>query len=109
MRPILFASILAVSALHSVAAPAGPIDDGRDIALRLCAPCHAVGPTGSSPNAAAPAFRQLDARSALDDLPERLTEGILAGHPDMPVFRLTRREARSLVLYLRSIQADRPR
>jgi len=108
MRPILFASILAASALHHSAAPAGPIDEGRNIALRLCAPCHGIGAAERSPNAAAPAFRHLEARGALDDLSKRLTEGILAGHPDMPVFKLTENEARSLVIYLRSIQRDRP-
>ena len=36
---------------------------------------------------------------------DRLREGLMAGHPDMPTFRFTREDARAFVLYLRSIQA----
>ena len=36
---------------------------------------------------------------------DRLREGLMVGHPDMPTFRFTREDARGFVLYLRSIQA----
>jgi hypothetical protein len=35
---------------------------------------------------------------------DRLREGLMSGHPDMPTFRFTREDARAFVLYLRSIQ-----
>ena len=52
-----------------------------------------------------PAFRALDRRVDLDSFMERLREGLMVGHPDMPTFRFTREDARAFLLYLRSIQA----
>ena len=60
---------------------------------------------GQSPNAGAPPFRTLDRRVDLDSFSDRLREGLMVGHPDMPTFRFTREDARGFVLYLRSIQA----
>jgi len=78
---------------------------GQALAQRLCAECHAVGRDGQSPNAGAPPFRTLDRRVDLDSFSDRLREGLMVGHPDMPTFRFTREDARGFVLYLRSIQA----
>jgi mono/diheme cytochrome c family protein len=78
---------------------------GRALAERMCSPCHAIGKSGQSPHVGAPAFRALDRRLELDTFMERLREGLMVGHPDMPAFRFTREDARSFVLYLRSIQA----
>jgi hypothetical protein len=41
----------------------------------------------------------------LDTFFDRLREGLMVGHPDMPTFRFKREDARGFVLYLRSIQA----
>jgi mono/diheme cytochrome c family protein len=78
---------------------------GLALAERMCAECHAVGDRGRSPHVGAPAFRALDRRQDLDSFMERLREGLTVGHPDMPMFRFTREDARAFVLYLRSIQA----
>ena len=78
---------------------------GRALAERMCSQCHAVGKSGGSPHAGAPAFRALDRRVDLDSFMERLREGLTVGHPDMPTFRFTREDARAFLLYLRSIQA----
>lgn len=51
------------------------------------------------------AAHQLDRRLDLDGFVDRLREGLMVGHPDMPAFRFSREEARAFVLYLRSIQA----
>jgi cytochrome c len=66
---------------------------------------YAIGKTGASPNAPAPAFRNLGDRVDLDDFARRLREGLTSGRPDMPTFRFTREDARALTAYLRSIQA----
>ena len=79
---------------------------GVALAERMCAPCHAIGKTGASPHAGAPAFRDLGNRVDLDEFPRRLREGVTSGHPDMPTFRFTREDARALTAYLRSIQAQ---
>ena len=78
---------------------------GQGLAQQLCSECHAVGRDGQSPNAGAPPFRTLDRRVDLDSFTDRLREGLMVGHPDMPTFRFTREDARGFVLYLRSIQA----
>ena len=78
---------------------------GRALAERMCSECHAIGKGDQSPHAGAPAFRVLDRRVELDSFMDRLREGLMVGHPDMPMFRFTREDARAFVLYLRSIQA----
>src|SRR5262245_30776610 len=78
---------------------------GRALAERMCSQCHAIGKSGQSPHAGAPAFRTLDRRVDLDSFMDRLSEGLMVGHPDMPTFRFTREDARAFLLYLRSIQA----
>jgi cytochrome c len=97
-----------------VATPAGlaeessssPLEQrGRALAERMCSQCHAIGRSGQSAHAGAPAFRTLDRRVDLDSFMERLREGLMVGHPDMPAFRFTREDARAFLLYLRSIQA----
>jgi len=77
---------------------------GRALAERMCAGCHAIGTSGSSPHLGAPAFRTLSRRVDLDAFAGRLREGLTSGHPDMPTFRFTREDARALTAYLRSIQ-----
>jgi mono/diheme cytochrome c family protein len=77
---------------------------GRALAEDMCAPCHAIGKSGESRHIGAPPFRRLDRRLDLDSFMDRLREGLMAGHPDMPTFRFSREDARAFVLYLRSIQ-----
>jgi mono/diheme cytochrome c family protein len=78
---------------------------GRALAERMCSACHAVGRHGNSPHVGAPPLRALDRRVELDTFTDRLREGLMSDHPDMPTFRFTREDARALLLYLRSIQA----
>lgn len=67
--------------------------------------CHAIGQTGGSPHAAAPPFRRLGSSYDLEKLQEELERGtILPAHPDMPLFKMDRRTARSVINYIRSIQ-----
>lgn len=106
MHCIVIGFILLFASAQGVAAQDGPVDRGRNIALRLCSPCHAIGTAERSPHPTAPAFRRLEPRVDLDELGQRLRDGILAGHPEMPVFVLERDETRSVVIYLKSIQAN---
>jgi mono/diheme cytochrome c family protein len=78
---------------------------GQALAETMCSQCHAVGKSGQSPHAGAPPFRALDRRVDIDTFFDRLREGLMVGHPDMPTFRFKREDARGFVLYLRSIQA----
>lgn len=78
---------------------------GQALAETMCSQCHAIGRAGRSRHAGAPPFRALDRRLDLNSFMERLREGLMVGHPDMPTFRFTREDGRAFVLYLRSIQA----
>jgi cytochrome c len=77
---------------------------GQDLAVQMCGECHSTGRSGSSPHIGAPPLREVGRRLDVDFLPERLRDGLMVGHPDMPTFRFTREDARAFVLYLRSIQ-----
>lgn len=77
---------------------------GRALAQRLCAQCHAVGRSGLSPHAGAPPFRTLGDRLDLDIFKDQLRNQFSSGHPDMPTFRFSRADAHALTAYLRAIQ-----
>jgi mono/diheme cytochrome c family protein len=79
------------------------IADGRDIAEAQCAACHAVGPYGESPNAAAPPFRTVLSRYNAEVLEQELIEGIQVTHP-MPQFQFNPQGTDALIAYLQSIQ-----
>jgi cytochrome c len=70
----------------------------------MCASCHAIEKSGASPHPAAPPFRRLSRRLDIDELYDRLREGLLAGHRDMPAFRFSREDARAIRAYVRSIE-----
>lgn len=77
---------------------------GRLLVQRYCAGCHSVSRSGSSPNPAAPPFRDLNRRYRIDELGEALAEGILTGHPAMPEFKFPPDDVRAVLAYLKSIQ-----
>jgi mono/diheme cytochrome c family protein len=79
---------------------------GRDIVQRNCGMCHAIGRADASPNAAAPAFRELNKRYPLDNLAEALGEGIITGHPQMPEFAFPPEQVSAIISYLKSIQTQ---
>jgi mono/diheme cytochrome c family protein len=106
LRFVIILLLLAPSAGLAQDRQATPLEQqGRFLAERMCSACHAVGRRGNSPHVGAPPFRALDRRVELDTFTDRLREGLTSDHPDMPTFRFTRKDARALLLYLRSIQA----
>jgi cytochrome c len=115
MRPTWIeaaALAFAVMALASLAAAepafaAGSVQRGKIIAETNCAGCHAIGPTGDSPNAKAPAFRTLSQRFKIENLEEALAEGITVGHQglEMPEFRFDPPQIEDFLAYLKSVQS----
>lgn len=104
----LYAALCAALVLAVMSfAHADDVERGEAIARDICAPCHAIGTSGESPHASAPPFRRLGERVDLDDLAERLREGVIAAHPEMPTVRFSWQDARAFVAYLRSIEAAR--
>lgn len=86
----------------------GDAEDGRLIAEENCARCHAIGPSGASPNDEAPPFRGLLARYDSEALATDLAEGIRIGHPGMPQVHLEARGVDALIAYLRTIDEPPP-
>jgi mono/diheme cytochrome c family protein len=84
----------------------GQIADGRAVAERECATCHALDQSTASPRADAPPMRDLLARYEKDALANDLIEGIKLGHQDMPQFDFNVIAADALIAYLKSIQPE---
>ncbi len=103
LRIILFMTFLALSAAASHAEYEGDPKRGRAIADKLCARCHAVGPTGESKEKKAPAFRTFKSRWPLENLEEALAEGIVTGHKEMPEFKFKPPEIADFLSYLEEL------
>ena len=85
-------------------ATAQSLAEGEQLARANCGACHAIGPAGTSPRPGAPAFRDLHKRYPVDQLAESLAEGIVTGHPDMPMVSFDEAQVASLIAYLRSLE-----
>ena len=79
---------------------------GKSIVKRNCATCHAVAPGRASPHPQAPSFTQLSKSYPVAALAESLAEGIMTGHPDMPVFEFDASSVDNIIAYLESIQEN---
>ena len=77
---------------------------GKELLDARCAHCHAIARTGESRHSAAPPFRTLSSKYPVEDLAESLAEGIVSGHPDMPIFVFSPHDVEAIIEYLNSIQ-----
>jgi mono/diheme cytochrome c family protein len=93
-------------ALPAQAAEKSLIDKGEALVKKNCSPCHAIGKEGDSPHKEAPPFRTLSAKYPIEDLAESLAEGIVSGHPDMPIFVFSPHDVEAIIQYMESIQAQ---
>lgn len=103
----LTAWVLTAGCLAAGAAAAGEdptLAQGQKLAEVHCSRCHAVGREGTSPMAEAPPFRDLERRYPIETLAEALAEGIVTGHPQMPVFTFQPGEIDALLAYLDSLR-----
>ncbi len=87
---------------------ADEVEQGRAFATANCARCHAVGMEDASPHPKAPPFRLVVERYPSENLAEALAEGIVSGHPDMPVFVLKPEEIEAFLAYLDSLGPTAP-
>jgi cytochrome c len=69
-----------------------------------CAQCHAIDTVSESPLTIAPPFRTLHLRYPIESLQPRLAEGIIAGHPTMPQFRLDPGQIADVLAYLKTLE-----
>ena len=80
-------------------------DPGRAFAQRACAGCHAIAPSGESPNPHAPAFRDLARQRNDAELLAALGQISRNGHVEMPPIYVTPDEMKAVVAYMRSLTA----
>lgn len=95
------------------AAQSGPTEAelvvrGQALAAERCARCHATGANDSSPHDKAPPFRDVVTRYPSEHLAEALAEGIVSGHPDMPVYVMTAEEIDQFLAFLDSLSPPEP-
>lgn len=106
MRRLAGAIAVAMALMTCTAAEAADesgIAEGRALAQKLCARCHAIGETGESPFEPAPPFRSFGAKWPIDSLAEAFAEGIVVGHPAMPEFQFEPDQVDALLAYLESL------
>ena len=85
----------------------GLIEQGRAILQADCSRCHAIGKTGFSPFKLAPPVRNVMKRYKVEDLAEGLSEGLVTGHPAMPIFEFEPDQIGAILAYLKSISPKR--
>jgi mono/diheme cytochrome c family protein len=84
------------------------VKKGEALVRENCSRCHAIGKEGDSPHPPAPPFRTLSTKYPVEDLAESLAEGIVSGHPDMPIFVFGPHDVEAIIRYLQSIQEKKP-
>ncbi len=104
---LLFGFLLPLSAVVPAAAADPLVDEGQAIVKSHCSRCHAIGPTGESPDPESPPFRMLSKKYPVQNFKEALAEGIIVGHEDqgMPPFAFSPSQVEAVIAYLRSVQA----
>lgn len=78
--------------------------EGKMLAEKNCAWCHAIEMQGNSPNPDARPFRDLERRHPLLTLREPLERSIAAPHEAMPHFEMTETQIQSLVAFINSLK-----
>jgi mono/diheme cytochrome c family protein len=85
------------------------VDDpaaGERLAIRWCSSCHLVRPNQARANADVPSF------AAIARMPdfgaERVATFLLASHPKMPSYSLSRIEARAIASFIESLAKPVP-
>jgi len=105
------AACLAAALAFGFTFPAFAVDKdltnkGEALVKENCSRCHAIGKEGTSPHPPAPPFRTLSSKYPVEDLAESLAEGIVSGHPDMPIFVFSPHDVEAIIQYMESIQAQ---
>jgi cytochrome c len=101
---LLVLALVFIAVRPAAAADKGLADKGEVLVRENCSRCHAIGKEGDSPHPPAPPFRTLSSKYPVEDLAESLAEGIVSGHPDMPIFVFGPHDVDAIIEYLQSIQ-----
>jgi mono/diheme cytochrome c family protein len=104
LAPLAACVLVGIGTAAAAAADKDLTAKGEALVKENCARCHAIGKEGASPHRDAPPFRTLSSKYPVEDLAESLAEGIVSGHPDMPIFAFTPTDVAAIIDYLESIQ-----
>jgi mono/diheme cytochrome c family protein len=107
LAPLAAYVLVGFGAVVAAAAEKDLTDKGEQLVKENCSRCHAIGKEGNSPHPDAPPFRTLSSKYPVEDIAESLAEGIVSGHPDMPIFVFSPTDVEAIIDYLQSIQ-DQP-
>lgn len=77
---------------------------GLTLTRANCAMCHAIDQVSESPLKIAPPLRTLHTKYPIETLRMPLREGVLTGHPTMPVFRLDPDQVEDILAYLKTLE-----
>jgi cytochrome c len=102
--PVLMLSLALLAYAPSASAQSPAAQRGLTFVRAHCAQCHAIDKASESQLPIAPAFRTLHLKYPIENLERPLSEGIIAGHPTMPQFRLDPDQVRDVIAYLKSLE-----
>jgi len=100
---IAFIMTLGFSVLQGNAGETSLEAKGKALAEKYCVRCHAVDKHDKSTLSIAPPFRSFASKWPLESLEEALAEGIITGHPGMPVFEFEPDQVAALIEHLHEI------
>ena len=106
-KSIAIGLLLTGASTFAAASDAGEVSQGRELAERRCASCHAIGETNASPNRLAPPLRNLYRQYPVDALQPAFLKGLEVGHRDMPRFVLTPQEVTDIIAFLHELNPCR--
>ena len=105
----VFLIVLGLSAGYGNADESDLAAKGKMLAEKYCVRCHAVDRDDKSTLLIAPPFRTFASKWPLESLEEALAEGIITGHPGMPVFQFEPDQIAALMEHLHEISQKDPR
>jgi len=104
MRLVLGMIGVTMAMVTSAAALSPAEQRGKTFVITNCSRCQAVEKVTPSPLKIAPPFRTLHRRYPIETLEESLAEGIVTGHPTMPVSRLEPDQIHDVISYLKTLE-----
>ena len=103
--PVMVMGALALCASEPAFAQQSPAEQrGLTFVRANCVQCHSIDKVSESSLPIAPPFRTLHLKYPIENLRRPLSEGIIAGHPTMPQFRLDADQVTDVIAYLKTLQ-----
>lgn len=102
LAALLLMILMGSAAAAEVLSPAA--QRGAVFVRTNCAQCHSIDKVSDSPLKIAPPFRTLHTKYPIETLRRPLSEGVLTGHPTMPVFRLDPGQVEDIIAYLKTLE-----